>query len=151
MQGSWYKYFLFSLRSYYKSKGFFIFFFKLIIILKLISIILDIYFGYFPNIFKDIILKFYFLNLYNVFYSNFLYWVANFWFFCLFIFCCFWFFFRIGSLDSIELMRRKKLKEQQLKKKNEKVVQSNKITIKKQKDVLKKKVKGYRCLINKYL
>lgn len=152
MQGSWYKYFLRSLRYYYRSKGFFLFFFKFIIILKIISIFLDIYFGYFPNIFKDNTFWFFFFEIYNLSSLNFLYWWDSFWLFIVFIFLFFWFFKRIGFRDNVEILRRKKLKEQQLKNK-EKEIDTNKfrINLTQKKIILKKKIKKLESFINKHL
>jgi len=152
MQGSWYKYFLLSLRYYYRSKGFFLLFFKSIFILKIISIILDIYFGFFPNILKDKVFWFYFLKLYSYIYLNFFYWFNSFWLFVLFILCCFYFFFRVGSVDNVEVLKRLKLKEQELKnKKNESNINKYMINIKQKKYILKKKVKTLEKRIFKHL
>jgi len=152
MQGSWYKYFLFSLRYYYRSKDFFLFFFKLILILKLISIFLDIYFGFFPNIFKDTIYWFYLLKFYNYIFFNYLYWLNSFWILILFIFLFFWFFFRVGFLDNVEILKRRKLKEQELKNKEKENDSMNYvINIKKKNDLIKRKVKNLEKFINKNL
>lgn len=150
MQGNWYKYFLVGLRNYYRFKNLFFLLIKVIFLLKIISICLDIYFGYFPNILKDSIFWFYILKYYNSFFISYIYWKKNFW---LIIFCgfiCFWFFFRVGVIDLVEVERRLKQKEEDLLRKNDPLKKnSNIINIKQQDFILRRKLKKISKLIDK--
>lgn len=148
MQVSWYKSFLVSLRNYYRLKKIFLFIIKIIIILKLTSIFLDIYFGYFPNIFNNITLNFYFFNFYKITYENFFYLLKNFWLLFFLFYFCFWFFYRVGNIDIYEISKRKKLNEQLKKKQSYKKKKDFK-NIQQKFLLLNKKIKNYKKFLNK--
>ena len=153
MQGSWYKHFLKGLKYYYKIKKNFFFILTCIVFLKIISISLDIYMGYFPNIFHDIVI----LNLFSILYFK-IKIIVEYWFNSLllieiFLFCCFWFFVRPGNRDFKEINRREILeKEQQIKEKEANIEKEIVfLNVSQKKSLLKKKIKNFKNIIKKII
>ena len=106
---------------YYKLKKIFILIFKLLILLKILSIYLDYNSEFFPYIFKDQVLSLYF----SKFYCSFKVWLKRRYFYrtILFLFLFFypfyWFFLRITIPDVHEIKNSKKKKKKKKKKKEE--------------------------------
>jgi len=132
---SWYKRFVELLWYYYKIKQFIIFNLKIIFVIKLYSIYLDMYNGYFPKVFQDIMFKKYWIIYSEIFNLNFLlYWKNVFWLLVVFIFLFVFFYTRLSFLDWIEVKKRqieklekeKKLNEEKLKN----MAKENKLTVK---------------------
>lgn len=143
MQGRWYRYFLVLLKNYYKFKRVFIFLINFLIFLEITSILIDIYCGYFPNIFKNIVFWFYILQYYNLFVFTFIYWKNHYWWIFLIGFLCFWFFFRSSIID----WRVKTKDEDSLNQKKNLNENVKKLNIKQRNLILKKKLKKIKELI----